>query len=289
MARGYEFRFLEPVLEVMEEYKDVPPPQIQDVRGIGELEKKISETPANNVVSTTAHNPETYDKSLRLLVGYNISPEIADPIARIRLPHEIVQTYSRLLSILRFDTPSFVECIPEVFKYGNSNLESYLALLSRVMRVLYERFGHSIPPEFDWRMHPELYYTVNSLQGLEVKIKGISSLNGGLIDALRVYGGKKIYFVGIRATHQREAIETALPNSELTFHSGVDLKGLSERDYDVIVLGPGIKTHKITKRLRAIYGENLDRKIVNAFGVVNSERILQILADNSYRFKNHIS
>lgn len=237
--------------------------------------------------------PEWFYASQNELKNLGIKGETQTAIARMTTPEQIRSVYSRLGSILIENTNSFVVHVPWVFTYKNSYLESYIAKIAQVAAKLYSIFGYELPKEFDWKYCPDSFKNLEALSDLEARL---SNLNNGspevdrlskLKKDLRVYEGKRILLLGVRTVHQEATLRKSLPSStRLTFHKGDDIKGLAGQylNYDVVVFTGGVSTHKIDMILKSAHGTDFGSKRINAYGHVNPERVLNVMAENSYRF-----
>lgn len=168
--------------------------------------------------------------------------------------------------------------------------------LAQANQRLHTQFGYGLPREYDWKRNPLFFKDIEVLNAIQRKLDSLKILSPAEIeaareqklrDALAVYGGKKIIFVGVRETHQEESVRRYMPTSaQLSFHRGEDLRGLTGQylDFDVVVLTRGIATHKIEDRLIAEMGQDFYDKRIKV-EAINPMRVLDTLIRNSYRFR----
>lgn len=234
--------------------------------------------------------PDWFYDSQKELKRLGVHGEAQIAGARASTPEQIRDIYSRLERIFEYDTRSFVTYVPSAFTYKNSYLENYVKKLRDVSDLLREKFSHAVPVEFDWSKNPALYSSMEGLVNLEARLRNVEkdkTINQ-VAQNLEAYAGKRILFFGIRTRHKQEIIRTCLPSSTIpTFHSGEDIKGIASGNigsYDIFVLTAGIATHKVQQRLEAVYGTGFKDVIINV-QALNPDRILEIMSQNSYRFK----
>lgn len=233
--------------------------------------------------------PDWFYDSQQELKRLGVHGEAQIAGARVSTPEQIRATYSRLEKIFDYDARSFVNYVPSAFTYKNSYLESYLTILRDVRDSLREKFAGIVPTEFDWKKNPALYSNIEGLVQIEARLKNIGKDESAnqLAQNLEAYAGKKILLIGVRTERQEDIIRRYLPQSTLIFNRGEDIKGLTNElpDYDVIVITGGAATHKTNQILKSLYGADFGRRRVNAYSVVNPEKVLSIMAQNSHRFK----
>ena len=81
--------------------------------------------------------------------------------------------YSRLSQILMLDTAAFIQAVPQVLTYKNSNIDSYIKRLKEVVAILYKKFGYDLPEQVHWTKNPQLFATKEALDKLEAGLKEV--------------------------------------------------------------------------------------------------------------------
>jgi len=234
--------------------------------------------------------PDWFYNSQKELKKLGVHGEAQVAGARVSTPEQIRHIYFRLERIFEYDTRSFVTYAPSVFTYKNSYLENYLGKLREVGDLLREKFSYTVPAEFDWRKNPAFYLDIGGIVQLEARLRNLEKDKNAnqVVQKLEAYAGKRILLLGIRTKRQQEIIKSCLPNSTIpTFHNGEDIKGIASQNigrYDVFVLTPGIATHKVQQRLEALYGAGF-KDVSISVQAINPGRILEVMSQNSYRFK----
>ena len=235
--------------------------------------------------------PDWFYDSQAELVRFGIRGEAQIEGARSHTPEQIRNIYARLSTLLKFDTPSFVRLVPQIFSYRNHYLDSYLQKLAALITLVGEKFEYKLPPELDWRRDPSIYFSIHSLEELEKRLAdkvGAKPQKSELAEALAPYAGKRILLLGVRTEHQEATLRKHLSTSaKLTFHRGEDIRGLVGQylNFDVIVVTGGVATHSINALLKSQLGGDIYTKKVDAYDSVNPERVLTVMAENAYKFK----